>query len=73
MSYRHRHIYSHLLSPSSLSLNSFYSLGLMFLSAPSALLSFRLNKCYLAGKWLWIQMLPLSHSLIRHSPSRTLF
>lgn len=63
---------THLLTPSSLSYWAAIILLHFFcpLWSPT-LFSFRLNKCNLAGKQLWIQMLSLSHSLILHYPSCT--
>lgn len=62
----------HTCSPFTLLFNCFHSLGLTFFCPTPqyspTLLSFRLNKCNLAGKRLRIQMLSLSHSLILHYP-----
>lgn len=68
------HTHVHTCSPFTLLFNCFYSLSLTFFLPPTppqyspTLLSFRLNKCNLAGKRLRIQMLCLSHSLILHYP-----
>lgn len=74
---KHTRARSHLLSPFlSLLLNCFYSLGLAHFFRPlcsPTLTSFRLNKCNLAGKELWIQTLSLPHSLILHYSSCTPF